>query len=1082
MRGTVHRKDIRHEASAVDGDDTRLLRAVAELQARFIAEHDSTRAFIQTLSCLLELTESEYGFISELEREQDGTPWLRALAITNLAWNDTTKDFFAAHVQSGLEFRNLDNLFGEVVKTGQVVISNDRENDPRSGGIPDDHPELKSFLGIPFRFNGEVVGMLGIANRGSGYSDELVNWLEPLTDACSTMVAAVHSQRERQKATDEVRKSEEYFRLVADLTAEVTFETAVDSAGVLQPVSLRGNLSEVLGVTEAALVESRWKNYLHPDDIGLVGELIAAVKDSGTGRQLVRWIRPDNETRHLRVSARLSSPIQNPPEDDEFRMIGCVVDVTDVIKNEASLREMVERHQAILQAVPDLIFLTTREGRFIETWAGDGSQLLVPADQLLGRLNREFLPPAVCDQWDAAVIEAESSGETPGFEYSLQLDGETRWYEARVVSCCRDRKAVLTVVRDITDRWDAEEAEARQFALLKAISDNSAELIFVKDTERRLLFMNHAAAATTGIPADEVIGTTADERLPADASRRIQDTDRRVLSHGHAVKYEETLPGPSGDRIYLTSKTPWRSRSGEILGLIGISQDITELKNTHSELDQSRRFVESIAEASPHVISVFDVLSHKVVWANRQFEDVLQLAPADITNLGEDLLPSLIHPDDLPAVYETLSRLETSPDGDVIEQQCRIRTGSGEWRWCLHRTTVFKRTDDGQLQQIISTTQDVTDRVEAQLALQESEARLRAIIEQEPECVKLVARDGTLLEMNSAGLSFTGAESLEDVVGRCVFDLIAPEFREKFREFHEKVCGGEAGTLEMEIIGLKGVRRRMETHAVPLKYGPEGEVGQLAVTRDVTDVRRAEELIAAHQAQLLHVSRLSSLGQMAAAISHEITQPLSAISNYAAACRLLLKREQPDLDTFSRHIETIAAQTHRAGETLDRIRTFIRGGNSPKQSCDIADVITGALDLMKAELRNRQVRVEFRSPETLPAVMADRIQIQQVITNLVTNACDAMQRLPENERAIDIICQHDTDHIVINVEDTGPGLNDLSQETLFEAFSTSKSEGMGLGLAICRDIVTAHGGTIVAANAPTRGAVFQFTLPVSKEA
>ncbi len=421
---------------------------------------------------------------------------------------------------------------------------------------------------------------------------------------------------------------------------------------------------------------------------------------------------------------------------------------------------------------------------------------------------------------------------------------------------------------------------------------------------------------------------------------------------------------------------------------------------------------------------MFDVTRHEVVWANRQFEDALQLAPEDITRLGEDLLPTLIHPDDLPSVYEALSRLETSPDDEVIEQQCRIRTGTNEWRWYLHRTTAFKRTDDGRLQQIISTTQDVTDRVEAQHALQESEARLRAIIEQEPECVKLVARDGTLLEMNSAGLNFTGADSLEDFVGLCVFDLIAPEYQQTFREFHDRVCGGEAGTLEMEIIGLKGKRRRMETHAVPLKYGPDGEIGHLAITRDVTDVHRAEGLIAEHQAQLLHVSRLSSLGQMAAAISHEITQPLYAISNYAAASRILLKRDSPDLETFSRHIETIAAQTQRAGETLDRIRTFIRGGDSPKQRYDIGEVIAGALDLMKAELRNRQVRVEFRSPELLPAVMADRIQIQQVITNLVTNACDAMQQLPEHERTVDIICHHGSDHIVINVEDTGPGLID----------------------------------------------------------
>ena len=695
MRGTVLRKDIRHGASAVEDADSSLLHAVLELQSRFIAEHDSSRAFIETIARLLELTESEYGFISELKHNEDGTPWLRSLATTDIAWSDVTRDFFASHVQSGLEFRNLDNLFGEVVKTGQVVISNDRENDPRSTGIPENHPPMKSFLGIPFRFNGELVGMLGIANRKSGYSEDLVKWLKPLTDACSTMVAAVHANR---------------------------------------------------------------------------------------------------------------------------------------------------------------------------------------------------------------------------------------------------------------------------------------------------------------------------------------------------------------------------------------------------ELSRSQQLVERIAEASPHILYVFDIVEQRNIYANRQIAKDLGYSSEEIQEMGSEFFARTLHPDDLTKVQARLASGEMAQDGVVLEQEYRMKAANGEWRWFLDRETIFQRDNDGRVRQIVGTAQDITDKVNARQKLEESEARLRAIIETEPECVKLVARDGTLLEMNSAGLAITGADALEDVIGKCVFDLIAPEYLDDFWAFHERVCDGQASTLEMEIIGLKGARRRMETHAVPLKFGSDGEIGHLAITRDVTDVRRAEELIAEHQAQLLHVSRLSSLGQMAAAISHEITQPLSAISNYAAASRILLKRDNPDLETFSRHIGTIAAQTQRAGETLDRIRTFIRGGNSPRQSCDISEVIAGALDLMKAELRNRQVRVEFRSPEALPAVMADRIQIQQIITNLVTNACDAMQQLSENERAVAIICQHDSDHIVISVEDTGPGLNDLSQETLFEAFSTSKSKGMGLGLAICRDIVTAHGGTIVAANARTRGAVFQFTLPVSREA
>lgn len=895
-------------------------------------------------------------FIGEIHREPDSTPWLKTLAITDIAWDDATRRLYDANVETGLEFRNLDNLFGEVLKTGQAVLANSPDTDPRSSGRPEGHPQLKSFLGIPFQSGDELVGMIGVANRNGGYSKELIGWLEPLTDTCATMIAAMRSERQRQSAEKALSESEEHFRRIAELTTEVTFVAEIDAPGTARLVSMGGNIQHVLGVAENDALGTGWQDFIHPEDSSRIARLIEASQKNETAQEVIRWIRPDGETRQLQVSVAGQMFSDDVAETGSFRVTGCAVDITTSMKSEQTLRDMVDRHLAILQAVPDVIFLTTSDGQFIETWAGDESQLPVPAEQFTGRRHSDSLPTEVCEQWNAAVVEADSTDEPVSFEHSLEFKGETRWYEARVVACCRERRAVLTVVRDIT-----------------------------------------------------------------------------------------------------------------------------ELKKAQQKLEQSQRFVESIAEASPLIMYVFDIVSKTSLYSNRRIQEDLGFSPDEIQEMGDEFFARVLHPDDLERVPDLLARWDTARDGEIFEQEFRLRTASGQWRWFMSRDTVFHRSEDGRVRQILGSAQDITDRVEVNLALQENEARLRAIIESEPECVKLVARDGTLLEINSAGLKYNSAESLEDVVGLCVFDLIAPEYQQQFREFHERVCDGQAGTLEMEIIGLKGERRRMETHAVPLKYGPAGEIGHLAVTRDVTNVRRAEELIAEHQTQLLHVSRLSSLGQMAAAISHEITQPLSAISNYAAASRLLLKREAPDLETFSRHIETIAAQTHRAGETLDRIRTFIRGGDSPKQRCEIREVINGALVLMKAELRNRQVRVEFRSAETLPAVMADRIQIQQVVTNLVTNACDAMQQLPVTKRAVYIECQKISDHIVINVEDTGPGLNDLSQENLFEAFSTSKSEGMGLGLAICRNIVTAHGGTIVAANARTRGAVLQFTLPVLEE-
>jgi PAS domain S-box-containing protein len=1057
------------------------LHAAARIQRRFITERDAPRQFTESLEALLLLTESEYGFVAELHHDADGTPWLKSHAITEVEWDPEHRDLYEQYTRDGLEFRNLDNLFGTVIKTGQTVIANEPATDSRRGGPPPGHPPLKSFLGIPFHFGDELVGMAGVANRESGYSAELISQLEPLTTACASMLIAVRTERQQQAAERSLKHSEEHFRLIADLTTEVTFEAALDTDGAVEVNLIRGNATQLLGISASAVIDGEWQEFLHPDDLSSALEMRTAVTTGEITQRVIRWIRPDGEVRHLKIAARMRRN-----EDCENRcgtacVDGCVVDVTDSLRAEESLRESHERQQAILQAVPDLIFLMSREGQFLEAWTADESGLLIPPDRLIGLTHRETLPAEICDQWDAAVIEGDSSCGVASFEYQLDVRGETRRYEARVTACCKEKKAVLTVVRDVTDRWEAEEAEARQFQLLKAISENTRELIFVKDAERRLLFLNAAAAQLLDVGCDDVIGTTADERLPPEISASIVEADLQVLRSGQPVTYEETLPGIHGDRVYLTSKAPWRSRSGEILGLIGIAQDITELQHAHDELRRSQQFVESIAEASPHVMYVYDVIEQRKLYANRRMTEDLGFTLAEIREMGDDVLPRLLHPDDRARLPELLQRWDSAQDGDILEVEYRMKSANGEWRWFLSRNTVFKRDADGRVREIVGTAQDITDRVVAQQALGESESRLRAIIESEPECVKLVAPDGTLLEMNAAGIGMNEAESADVILGRCVFDLVAPEDRARFEAFHHQVCDGKPGTLEYDIIGVNGTRKRMETHAVPLSYGSRGEVGHLAVTRNISETRAAEALVAEQQAQLLHVSRLSTLGQMAAAISHEITQPLSAISNYAATCRLLLNRPEPNLKAFARHIEIIAQQAHRAGDTLDRIRTFIRGADTPKALCLIDDVISGALSLMKAELRNQQTTVVLNAAEKLPLVKVDRVQIQQVITNLVTNACDAMQETAPERRRIDIECSREADNICVTVVDSGPGLDDALRDKLFEAFCTTRTEGMGLGLAICRDIVAAHGGDISATNSPDRGALFRFTLPVPQE-
>lgn len=364
--------------------------------------------------------------------------------------------------------------------------------------------------------------------------------------------------------------------------------------------------------------------------------------------------------------------------------------------------------------------------------------------------------------------------------------------------------------------------------------------------------------------------------------------------------------------------------------------------------------------------------------------------------------------------------------------------------------------------------------------LREQKERLQAIIQSVPECVKVISENLRLLEINAAGLAIIEADSPGQVLGQSILPLLEPEYRETYAAFHRQVCAGWSRTIQFEIVNLKGNRRWLESHAVPLHLGPDRQIAQLSVTRDITAERQAAETIAQQQAHLMHSSRLAALGQMVAAITHEVSQPLAAISNFAAACSLAVSQPVPDMVRLRQFVEAIMQQSLRAGQILDRIRSFVKRVEPQRLPCDLRDIIEESLQLMEADLRHRQVRVETQICPAESPVLADRVQIQQVLVNLITNACEAMERLPRTERRLWIRCERDDAESIMRVEvqDNGPGLDPACALRLFEAFQTSRPEGLGMGLAICRDIVTEHHGTIRAVESPGRGMRFQFELPL----
>jgi two-component system sensor kinase FixL len=253
------------------------------------------------------------------------------------------------------------------------------------------------------------------------------------------------------------------------------------------------------------------------------------------------------------------------------------------------------------------------------------------------------------------------------------------------------------------------------------------------------------------------------------------------------------------------------------------------------------------------------------------------------------------------------------------------------------------------------------------------------------------------------------------------------------------------------------------------------------VIRDITARRKAEARYRKHEAELAHVSRVSLAGEMAAGLAHELSQPLTAITAYARGCLRLLAGSMSEPALLHEGIAEVVQQAERAGNVLDWLREFVRGGKNGRALIEVAPLIDAALNLTRIEAAQQGVGMEARMDPGLPAVLADGIQIEQVLLNLLRNAMDAMEAANTERRSIVMEARRNSSHTVeVSVADSGPGVAAEVADTIFEPFVTTKPLGMGMGLSISHSIIESHGGNLRMARSVRRGGIFIFDLPTAE--
>ncbi|RWX13408.1 PAS domain S-box protein [Rhizobium leguminosarum] len=920
------------------------------------------------------------------------------------------------------------------------------------------------------------------------------------------IVAAISRQHQLavltlRQSLDTLRDRERELSQLVDMVPSHVWRLTPDG----EPTFFNKRMVDFLGLDVAdfdkpgmSRLEAVLEATVHPEDAAGFGDALRHCLSTGESFAMrYRLRRADGLYRWMSSRAE-------PMRDQSGRIVqwyGLCHDIDDQVHAEEAMRRSQQQLQQIIDAVPVRIWSVEPTGGsfYFNKRYQDHFRSVIANFDALGEPRIDDLLQQLVHPEDASGIQRTlrncfetGDGSAMRFRWR-EKDDVYRWAECRVEPR-RDEDGTVAewygVSLDIDDEVRALEALRNRERELSQLVDMVPVQIRRLTPEGEPVFFNKRLIDFFGLDVGDMdrpdmsrLSSVIHTLVHPDDASRLLETVHRSLASGDPFSIKYRMRRVDGAYRWVDGRAePLRDQSGAIMQWYVISVDIDDEMRAQEALRDRERELSQLVDMVPSLLWRLNPEGAPTFF-NKRLVDFLGLDMADMDRPGMSRLAALIqaavHPDDAATLEEALNH--SFATGERFSSQYRLRRADGVYRWVKGSAEPL-RDQTGRIVQWYGLSHDIDDQLRVEEALRERERSLWQLVETLPAMIDCAAPDGEpiyrsqqlrdFLGYNLEELDGTGKTRLDGTLDAGVHPDDVAGVKENYAH---SLSTGEPYARRHRLRRHDGEYRWVETRAAPMRNA-EGVIVQWnVICLDIDGEVHAEEDLRRAREGLARASQVASLAELSASIAHEVNQPLAAVVANSHACQRWLTADPPNIERAQRTVERIIRDSNSAADVVSRIRALFKQSVDRRIHTTLSSMVDEARNLMADEASRRRVRIDVGIDGNLPLVAIDRVQIQQVLINLIRNGIEAMEAIT-GDKVVEMRVHQVGNAIQTEISDRGQGI--AFPERMFEPFFTTKENGMGMGLAICRSIVELHGGRLWAEKNNPHGATLLFTLPI----